>query len=59
MTTLFEEADNTNPPSPSELLGTSIKSELDGERNKVSSNNTSQTEDELDSGICCFCINFI
>jgi len=49
MTTLFEEADNTNPPSPSELLDASIKGELDGPR-KVSTNSTNQTDDELNSG---------
>lgn len=49
MTTLFEDADNTNPPSPSlELLDASIKTELDGAR-KVSSNTANQNEDDLDS----------
>lgn len=49
MTTLFEEADNTNPPSPSELLDASIKTELDGAR-KVSGSNANQTENDLNSG---------
>lgn len=49
MTTLFEEADNANPPSPSELLDSpSIKSDLEGSR-KVSSN-SSQTDDGLTTG---------
>jgi len=50
MTTLFEDADNTNPPSPSlELLDATIKTELEGAR-KVSSNTSNQNEDDLDSG---------
>ena len=50
MTTLFEEADNTDPPSPSELLDApSIKSELDGQRK--TSNGASQSDDGINSGI--------
>jgi len=49
MTTLFEEADNTDPPSPSELLDApSIKSELDGQRK--ASNGASQSDDGINSG---------
>jgi len=45
MTTLFEEADNTNPPSPSELLDApSIKREVNGSK-KIAN----QTEDGLNS----------
>ena len=46
MTTLFEEADNTNPPSPSELLDApSIKREVNGSK-KIANH----TEDGLNSG---------
>lgn len=51
MTTLFEESDNTNPPSPSLGLldASSLKSELDAQRKAVT-NSSAETEEDLSSG---------
>lgn len=52
MTTLFEETENTNPPSPSlELLdATSLKNELDDPRKITANSGTDEGEEDLNSG---------
>ena len=49
MTTLFEETDNTNPPSPSlELLDTpTLKNELEPDGRKISTNTSTAANGEI------------
>lgn len=60
MTTLFEETENTNPPSPSlGLLDTSsLKNELDAPARKVTTAAPTEAEGDLNSGNYYFQFDF-